>query len=126
MASLVFNNIVADPNVTNPTSLNLALTANGVGITFLEAGTTSVLFNAPTANGGNGLNGKYTGVTFVGNTTRINVDTALNNTVFALEKADNTSSIFTYNSAVPTGRVLTDNGYDSNGPEQRRLWNLNG
>jgi len=125
MPSLVFNNIVANPNATNPASLNLALTANGVGITFLEAGTTSVLFNAPTANNG-GLNGVYRGVTFVGNTTRINVDTALNNTVFALEKADNTSSLFTYNSAVPLLRPLTNNGYDSVGPEHLRLWNLNG
>jgi hypothetical protein len=125
MASIVFTNIVANPNATNPASLNLALTANGVGITFLEAGTTSVLFTAPTANG-NALNGKYTGVTFVGNTTRVNVDTALNNTVMALEKSDNTSSLFTYNSAVPLLRVLTDNGYDSVGPEHLRLWNLNG
>jgi hypothetical protein len=125
MASIVFTNIVADPNATSPASLNLALTANGVGITFLEAGTTSVLFTAPTANG-NALNGKYTGVTFVGNTTRVNVDTALNNTVMALEKSDNTSSLFTYNSAVPLLRPLTDNGYDSVGSESLRMWNLNG
>ena len=125
MASIVFTNTVANPDATNPTSLNLALTANGVGITFLEDGTTSVLFTAPTASG-NALNGKYTGVTFVGNTTRVNVDTALNNTVMALEKSDNTSSLFTYNSAVPLLRPLTDNGYDSVGSEQIRLWNLNG
>lgn len=123
MASQIFSYIVANPNATTPSSLNLSLTANGVGITFLEPGTTAVLFNAPSASP---LNGVYRGVTFSGNTTRVNVDTGYGNGVFALVKGDNTSSLFTFNSAVPTGRALTDNGYDSVSPEQLRLWNLNG
>lgn len=123
MASQVFNFIVADPNATTPSNLNVALTASGVGITFLEEGTTSVLFNAPSASP---LNGVYRGVTFTGNTTRVNVDTGYNNVTFALLKSDNTSSLFVFNSAVPTGRTLTDNRYDSVSQEKLRLWNLNG
>lgn len=123
MASQIFSYIVADPSATTPSNLNTALTANGVGITYLEPGTTAVLFNAPSASP---LNGVYRGVTFAGNTTRVNVDTGYGNGVFALLKDDNTSSLFTFNSAVPTGRVLTDNGYDSVSTEKLRLWNLNG
>lgn len=123
MASQVFNFIVADPNATTPSNLNVALTASGVGITFLEQGTTAVLFNAPSASP---LNGVYRGVTFTGNTTKVNVDTGYNNVTFALLKSDNTSSLFVFNSAVPTGRALTDNGYDSVSQEKLRLWNLNG
>lgn len=123
MPSIVFSKIVSDPNATTPSNLNVSLTADGVGITYLEPGTTSVLFNAPSASA---LNNKYRGVTFSGNTTRVNIDTGYGNGVFALEEADGTSSLFTYNSAVPTNRPLTDNGYDSVSPEQLRLWNLNG
>lgn len=123
MASQVFSFIVADPNATTPSNLNVALTANGVGITYLEEGTTAVLFSAPSASP---LNGVYRGVTFSGNTTRVNVDTGYNNVTFALLKNDNTSSLFVFNSAVPTGRTLTDNGYDSVSQEKLRLWNLNG
>lgn len=126
MASIVFNNqIVPNPASYNPTSLNL--TSSLSGVSFNSAGTNAkaVLFNAKPSSELSNVNQTYT-VTVEGVATTIDIDDAYDTVTFALLLKDDRSYTFVVNSGGPTADSLTNNGFDSVGPEKRRLWNLNG
>jgi len=119
MPSTVFSNQVANPNATDPTSLNLSLTSNGVTIDSFGNQVNSILFNDTSKT----LTGILVGLTVNGCTIR--VDQAYNDVQFAVLSANGASTLFTCvtSTAAQTG---TFNGFDTVGPEKIRMWNLNG
>jgi len=130
MASIVFTHQVSVPTQYNPTSLNLSTSAFdeagsfiGVNLVVLGSSAESLLFQ-PAANNLTGLYAVLS-ATLDGVATSFRVDRAFHNAQFAIQRADNSSSIFTCASGTPA-QTLVDNGFDSVSPEQRRLWNLNG
>lgn len=130
MASISFTYQVADPAATTPTSLNLSKSAvdaagSFLGVNLITIGSTaqSLLFQAAA----NGLTSTYAVLSgsLDGVNTSFRVDKAYHGAQFALQRADDSSSIFTCATGT-AAQTLTDNGFDSVSPESRRLWNLNG
>jgi len=126
MPSLVFNNqIVPDPTSYTPDSLNLTSSLSGVSFGSAGANAKAVLFNAKPSSQLSNVNQTYT-VTVEGVATTISIDDAYDTETFALLLTDDRSYTFVVNSGGPTADSLTNNRFDSVGPEKRRLWNLNG
>jgi len=123
MASIVFTNQVANPNATNPTSLNLSLTSNGVDLWSIGSNAEGLLFNAESTLGGSTT---VCSVTANGIKTVFRANNSYNNKGFALLLNDGTSFTFTLATGTPNAQTLTFNGFDSVGPERIRKWNLNG
>jgi len=123
MPSLVFSNLVANPNATLPTSLNLSLTSNGVDLQLVGTNVKALAFNkvSPLDN----TTTTYS-VTANGIETRFRADDAYDATSFALILNDGSSLTFALNQASPTAQTLTSNGFDTVTSEKLRLWNLNG
>jgi len=121
MALTIFSNIVADPAVTFPKSINLTTVNNGVTANSLSTNVKGVLFNAES----NTQADVHITLSVGGNTADLNVAGNYNNKVMALLLNDGTSYTFTVNTGT-TSQTLTLNGYESIGPEKTRLWNLNG
>jgi len=123
MALIVFSNIVADPNATNPGSLNLTTQNNGVSATSFGANANAILFNAEATQTGNNI------IQFLinGVTTAARVADSYNGKTFAVLLKDNNDSFtYTINTAQTIQTVSASNGFDSISPEKLRLWNLNG
>jgi hypothetical protein len=123
MALRVFSNIVADPNATNPGSLNLTTKNNGVTATSFGANANAILFNAETTQTGNNV------IQFLinGVTTAAQFASSYNGkTVAVLLKNGNGSYTYTLNTAQTVQTASADNGFESISPEKLRLWNLNG
>jgi len=123
MALIVFSNIVADPNATNPGSLNLTTQNNGVSATSFGANANAILFNAEDTQTGNNI------IQFLinGVTTAARVADSYNGKTFAVLLKDNNDSFtYTINTAQTIQTVSASNGFDSISPEKLRLWNLNG
>jgi len=118
MPSTVYSYQVSNPLATVPNSLNLSLTSNSVTVDVFGTNSTALVFNAATT----ALNGVLVSLTVNG--TQFRVDTAYHNSTFAI-LTGRESSIFTCNSG-STAQTATFNGFDSVGPEAKRLWNLNG
>ena len=118
MPSYVFDFEVSNPLATNPNSLNLSLTSNSVDVTLFGPNTNALLFNKA-KDALNGVLGSYTV-----NGTNFRADTAYHGSRFAVASGRETS-VFTVNSG-SAAQTATYNGFDSVGPEDRRLWNLNG
>lgn len=123
MALIVFSNIVADPNATNPGSLNLKTQNNGVSATSFGANANAILFNAEATQTGNHI------IQFLidGVTTAARVASSYNGKKFAVLLKDNKGSFtYTINTGQTIQTVSASNGFDSISPEKLRLWNLNG
>jgi len=111
----VYQNYVSNPNLTNPVSLVVSLTSKSVILDVVGTDVKGILFN-DTANT---LTGNLVTLSaFPG--TSIRVDRAYNGVDFAVYRNDNTSSRFTCVTGT-TLQVLTDAGYNSTGPENRRI-----
>ena len=123
MPSLVLSNLVANPNATSPTSLNLSLTSNGVDLQIVGSNVKALAFNAASS-----LDNSTTvySVTANGIKTTFRADNAYNETDFALILNDGSSFTFELDQSSPNGQTLTNNGFDTVTSEQLRLWNLNG
>ena len=123
MALRVFSNIVADPNATNPGSLNLTTQNNGVSATGFGANANAILFNAETTQTGNNV------ITFLinGASTGARVASSYNGKTFAVLLKDGGGSFtYTINTAQTIQTASANNGFESISPEKLRLWNLNG
>jgi len=118
MPSYVFDFEVSNPLATNPNSLNASLTSNSVTVDTFGTNANALLFEPATTL----LNGVLVSLTVNGTTLR--VDTAYHGSLFAIASGRETS-VFTVNSG-SAAQTATYNGFDSVGPEDRRLWNLNG
>lgn len=123
MASIVFSNIVANPNATLPTSLNLSLTSNGVDLQTVGSNVKALVFNAVATP--SGTTTTYA-VTANGIKTTFRASNSYDTKAFALVLNNNTSYTFTLDQANPIDQTLTFNNYDTITPESLRLWNLNG
>jgi len=123
MPSLVLSNLVANPNATSPTSLNLSLTSNGVDLQIVGSNVKALAFNAASS-----LDSSTTvySVTANGIKTTFRADNAYDETDFALILNDGSSFTFELDQSSPNGQTLTNNGFDTVTSEQLRLWNLNG
>lgn len=122
MPSIVFSNIVADPNATFPNNLNLNTSNNGVTATSFGSNARAVLFNAESTTTGNNS------VQFLvnGNTTAARFANSYNGKTVALILNNGESFTYTLNTSQLIQTASANNGFDSVGPEKLRLWNLNG
>lgn len=120
--SYVFSNIVANPNATYPTSLNLTLNNNGVSANAGDLGSVkAVLFNAVSP-----LNGSLSEKQFIiaGVTTKILIDSAYNTKNFGLLLSNGTSFVVELNNATTQQTQSAFNGFDTVSPEKLRKWGL--
>jgi len=120
--SYVFSNVVANPNATFPTSLNLSLVNNGVSANANDLGSVkAVLFNAVSP-----LNGSSTQKQFIinGVTTKINIDSAYDTLTFALVVSDGSSYLVTIDDSTTVQEQSSFNSFNSVGPEKLRKWGL--
>ena len=123
MPSITFSNLVANPNATIPSSLNLSLTSNGVDLQSVGSNVKALAFN--TVSPLDASTAVYS-VTANGIKTTFRADDAHDGNAFALLLNDGTSFTFTLDSGTPNALTLTNNGYDTVTTEKLRLWNLNG
>jgi len=122
MALIVFSNIVADPNATNPGSLNLTTKNNGVTAVSFGSNAKAILFNAePTITGSNNCNFLVNGAT-----TQARFANTYNGDTVALLLNNGESYSYTLNTSQLIQTASAYNGFDSISPEKLRLWNLNG
>lgn len=122
MPSLIFSNIAADPNATNPSSLNLSTKNNGVTATSFGSNAKAILFNAEsTQTGSNDAN-------FVvdGSTTQAKFASSYNGKTVALLLNNGESYTYVLNTSQLVQTASANNGFDSVSTEKLRLWNLNG
>jgi len=120
--SYVFSNIVANPNATNPISLNLTLNNNGVSANAGNLGSVkAILFNAVDP-----LAGTQTEKEFIidGVTTKVLIDANYDNTNFGLLLSNGTSFIVTLDDATTQQTQSAFNGFDTVSPEKLRKWGL--
>jgi len=123
MASIVFSNLVANPNATTPASLNLSLTSNGVDLQTVGSNVKALAFNTVSSLDASTV---VYSLTAGGIKTTFRADDAHDGNDFALILNDGTSLTFELDSGAPNALVLTNNGYDTVTTEKLRLWNLNG
>ncbi len=118
----IFNSMVANPAATNPESLNLSLTGNGVIVRQLGSNARAILFN-----GIENLDESTVLITVTANNiaTRFDVDVNYAGEVFSILLTNGTAFEFDVNTSTPE-QTLTDVGYNSVSPEKLRLSNLNG
>lgn len=111
---------MATLSFTYADSLNDGLTANGVN--FFAGTAAQMLYNDPPK----ALTSSYTvvsGGNALGGGNRAIIDNAYNGATFAFINADRTSTLFTFVSSASSQNVtVTNNNYDSTGPEERRKW----
>ena len=119
----IFNSMVADPAATNPESLNLSLTSNGVIVRQLGSNARAILFN-----GINGLDESTALVTVTANNiaTRFDVDVNYAGEAFSILLTNGTAFEFNLDLSDGLVQTLTDVGYDSVSPEKLRRTNLEG
>jgi len=119
----IFNSMVADPAASNPVSLNLSLTSNGVIGRVLGSNASAILFNREAT-----LTGSTTLITVTANNiaTRFSADDSYNGDLFSILLTNGTAFEFTLNTATPSVQTLTDAGYNSVSPEKLRRNNLEG
>jgi hypothetical protein len=115
--------MVANPQATDPVSLNLSLTSNGVIIRSLGSNASAILFNKE-----NTLTGSTTLITVTANNvaTRFSIDNSYNNKLISILLTNGTAFEFTLNIATNDAQTLTDAGFNSVSPEKLRRTNLEG
>lgn len=119
----IFNSMVADPAATNPVSLNLSLTSNGVIGRQLGSNARAILFNEIGS-----LEGTTTLITVTANNiaTRFDADGNHAGGAFSILLTNGTAFEFELNTSTPSVQTLTDVGYNSVSPEKLRRSNLEG
>jgi hypothetical protein len=127
MASLIFPNQVSNPTATYPESINLSLSSKGVVAETLGTNVDAVYFFDTTRSLAGGTNFFRLSSS---DGTKLRVDNAYTGVQFAIHfKDNNLSNVFFATSATGTvysTQTTTSNGLDSVGPDDLRLWNLNG
>jgi len=115
----IFNGMAANPEATNPVSLNLSLTSNGVIIRSLGSNASAILFNKEAT-----LAGSTTLITVTANgiATRFDIDNNYNGKLLSLLLNNGTAFEFTLNTTTTGAQTLVDAGYNSVSPEKIRKW----
>jgi len=118
-----FNSMAANPEATNPVSLNLSLTSNGVIVRQLGSNASAILFNSEST-----LAGTTTLITVSANgiATRFDADDNYDGKLFSILLSNGTAFEFTLAIATPTAQTTTDADYHSVSPEKLRRTNLEG
>ena len=119
----IFNSMVADPAATNPGSLNLSLTSNGVIGRQLGSNARAILFNEEAT-----LAASTALITVTANNiaTRFSADINYDGQIFSILLTNGTAFEFELNTSTPSVQTLTDVGYNSVSPEKLRRTNLEG
>lgn len=119
----IFNSMVANPAATNPVSLNLSLTSNGVILRQLGSNVGAILFNKETT-----LANTTTLITVTANgaATRFSIDNNYDGKLFSILLSNGTAFEFTASISTPAVQTLTNAGYNSVSPEKLRRTNLEG
>lgn len=120
--SYVFSNIVANPNATNPTSLNLTLNNYGVSANPGNLGSVkAIVFNAVDP-----LDGSLSQKEFVinGVTTKVNIDSAYDTATFGLILSNGSSYLVIIDDGTTVQEQSAFNGFNTVSPEKLRKWGL--
>lgn len=119
----IFNGMAANPAATNPVSLNLSLTSNGIVIRELGTNASAILFNKEAT-----LAGSTTLVTVTANgvATRFSADNSYDGKLLSILLNNGTAFEFTLAIATPATQTLVNAGYNSVSPEKLRRTNLEG